>query len=355
LTAEQFLPAFARELQRTFVDGAAGAATGLRAAMNRAGNTMMEVKQMIGAQLAPVVVDLSNKMYQLAGFLKENWSTIMAVGKAVLWAGGLFATFKLTVGLLSGGVTLLTGAMTLGRIATLAFTGQFAALNLVMAANPIGLVATAITALIGVFTWAYNKFEWFKGGVWGLWEAFKEVFSSISAMAKDIFGGITSMIAGIFSGNFGLARAGLKQLGGSLGKIGSNVAGAFSSGYQAALAPAADAGPKVPNMPEFNMPKLPGLDYPGLQPFMPNGTDAVSQVVNGMGGADSASSGGRRSGIEALTGGGKQVTNISIHSPKLADRIEIEFATVEEGMNDLEGKMQEVLARALNNFTRNQQ
>jgi tape measure domain-containing protein len=351
LTAEQFLPAFANELQRTFVDGAATAATGLRAAMNRAGNTMLQVKDLIGTQLAPVIVQLSEKLFQAAHWMKENWSAIMRVGEVALWAIGIFTTFKLTTALLSGGISLLTTGMHLAKVATLLFTGQFAALNVVMSANPIGLVAAGITALIGVVTWAYQKFDWFKGGIWGLWDAFKEVFTSIGSLAKEIFGGIATLIAGIFSGNFAMAKGGLSQLGDSLGKFGSNVAGAYSRGYDAALVPAVETGPKIPKMPEFNLPQFPGVD-PALNPFQPQVPGTLADVA-GAGTADKEKDEALRQGMEAITGGGKRVTNITINNPKVAENMNLDFATVTEGVNDIERKFKEMLAKTLNDFNRN--
>ena len=54
------------------------------------------------------------------------------------------------------------GPLAAGLAGTIA---AFAALNVVMAANPIGLIVVAIGALVGGLIWAYQNVEWFRNGV----------------------------------------------------------------------------------------------------------------------------------------------------------------------------------------------
>lgn len=78
----------------------------------------------------------------------------------------------------AGGVSSLIGiiskiAPVLGPIKT-----GFAAVNAVMAANPILIIIAAVAALIAIFVTLYNKCEWFRNGV------------------NSIFGGIVDFIKG---------------------------------------------------------------------------------------------------------------------------------------------------------------
>ena len=78
----------------------------------------------------------------------------------------------------SGGVSSLIGiiskiAPVLGPIKT-----GFAAVNAVMAANPILIIIAAVAALIAIFVTLYNKCEWFRDGV------------------NDIFGAVANFIKG---------------------------------------------------------------------------------------------------------------------------------------------------------------
>ena len=60
-----------------------------------------------------------------------------------------------------------------------AVKGAFALLNATMAANPIGAVIVAITAIIAILVTAYNKCDWFRNGV-------NKVVSDVVAFFKSI-------------------------------------------------------------------------------------------------------------------------------------------------------------------------
>lgn len=97
------------------------------------------------------------------GFLKVQQAAAKALGVAF---GGLIAvitTYK-TVSLASAAVTKT-------------FTAAQAALNVVMDANPIGLVVLAITALVGAFVLAYKHIKPFRDIVNKTGEAIKKLFT----------------------------------------------------------------------------------------------------------------------------------------------------------------------------------
>lgn len=92
-----------------------------------------------------------------------------------------------------------------------------AALNAVMAGNPIALTVLAIAALVAVIVVAYQRSATFRGIVDGLWSAFKQlvgflagaVLKVIAAMI-DTFGRFAGAIGGIIShipGMEGIGRA----------------------------------------------------------------------------------------------------------------------------------------------------
>ena len=56
----------------------------------------------------------------------------------------------------------------------------------VFSANPIGIVITIITTLIGLFVTLYNKCEWFRDGVNQLWSGLKDTMKNL----KDWFVGL---------------------------------------------------------------------------------------------------------------------------------------------------------------------
>ena len=72
-------------------------------------------------------------------------------------------------------VALLTGKLTLAELATALYAKAQAGLNAVMAANPVGIVIVAITALIAIFVLLWNKCEGFREFWINLWEKVKEL------------------------------------------------------------------------------------------------------------------------------------------------------------------------------------
>ena len=83
-------------------------------------------------------------------------------------------------------VGLLTGKIKLSQVATALWSKAQAALNAVLNANPIGLVITAIVALVAGFVLAYNKSETFRNFVNGLWESLKKLWGSIKEGAAAL-------------------------------------------------------------------------------------------------------------------------------------------------------------------------
>ena len=108
-------------------------------------------------------------------------------------------------------VALLTGKMTLAQLAQAGMAKAQAALNAVMSANPIALVVTAIAAVIAIVVVLYNKCEWFRNMINGIWEWLKTTFSSLVEWLKttlSAFGewfnttiqGISDFFTGIWDG-----------------------------------------------------------------------------------------------------------------------------------------------------------
>lgn len=90
-------------------------------------------------------------------------------------------------------VALYTGKVTLAQLASEGWTAAQGALNAVLSANPIGIVVTAIVALIAIIVVAYNKCDWFRKMVDN---AFKNVKSAVGDAASFIKTNIIDNICG---------------------------------------------------------------------------------------------------------------------------------------------------------------
>lgn len=123
-------------------------------------------KSDLGEALLPAVAAVTSKLADMARWLSDNKSVVLAVTGVV--AG------------LASAILLVNGAIKAWKAIQLAWTGvQKAATaaqwlwNAAMNANPVMLVVTAITALVGVVIYLWNTNEGFRNFILGMWEGIK--------------------------------------------------------------------------------------------------------------------------------------------------------------------------------------
>lgn len=129
-----------------------------------------EIKDEI-PELAPLIDALT--------WIKNNGSTIISVLSGIT-AG--FVAFKIA-GMIT---TIISGFKTFFAILK-AGQGIMAVLNVVMAANPLGLIALAVAGLITAFITLWNTSEDFKNFWIGLWEDIENVFSTVWESIVNFF------------------------------------------------------------------------------------------------------------------------------------------------------------------------
>ena len=149
--------------------------------------------------------------------LKQAANTISKLAEIAIYATGVFVAFKgamaiqkavqgfqaaqVALSMLSleiGGANLaqaaLNGTLTIGETIVGLLTGKIklaavaqgvmskgqAALNAVMAANPIGIIITAIAALVAAFIYLWNNCEGFRNFWIGLWDGIKKVAKAVA-------------------------------------------------------------------------------------------------------------------------------------------------------------------------------
>lgn len=150
-------------------------------------NTLGDVKEQIGGLVngaLPFVTIAAQASQALAAVstlvagIKTLSVTMYASAKAFAVSTAAFVKNKVAT-------LAVAAAQKVVRIATAAWTGVQKILNLVLSANPIGLVITAIGALVAAVIWAYDNCEGFRKIVNQVWEAIKPLATAImNGLAK---------------------------------------------------------------------------------------------------------------------------------------------------------------------------
>lgn len=123
---------------------------------------------------------------KIAGFVAAIGPAIFLVGSAIKTFGKLQENVKLV----KSAFSLLKNSQVLATAQTYILAAAQKFLNLVMSANPIGIVIMAIVALIAVFVLLWNKCDWFREFWINLWEIIKEKASAFWEWFKELFSNV---------------------------------------------------------------------------------------------------------------------------------------------------------------------
>lgn len=155
------------------------------------GNKATADFQQATAELADTVAPLITKITELVAGLIEEFNQLSPEGQrliagCVLVVAAVGPVFSI-ISKVAGGVSSLIGiiskiAPVLGPIKT-----GFAAVNAVMAANPILIIIAAVAALIAIFVTLYNKCEWFRDGVNAIFGAVADFIKGAIDKIKGFF------------------------------------------------------------------------------------------------------------------------------------------------------------------------
>lgn len=211
---------------------------------NDLGSAMEGIKREAEVFLLPIAATVANTLMKIKPPVKEFFGWVSShgpqIGAVITAIASAFTGFKA-----AGLVTMAMSAMKGYTIATKAAAVGQKLLNLAMSANPIFLVITAVTTLVGVFIYLWKTSEGFRNFFTGAWDSIKNsvmstyqsvkpVITAIGnafkfgigvaigyikaqiASLKMIFSGIVNFISGVFSGNWKKAWAGVRQIFGGI-------------------------------------------------------------------------------------------------------------------------------------------
>ena len=153
--------------------------------------------------ITKVLADASGKVKDFTKWMREN-KTVMDIVKSAL-AGALagFLAFK--------AITIIQSIIIGFKSALLAVKGAVLAFNAAIAANPLGALVVAITAVVGALVWFFTQTEtgkqiWsafvdFVVGLWnGLVEFFSGLWTTISEGAINLWNGAVEVWNSVIEG-----------------------------------------------------------------------------------------------------------------------------------------------------------
>ena len=161
----------------TKVDEALQPFGGLKGVIQEVGKVGEQAFKKIGDVLAWVIP----KLIEIGSWIIKNKEWLMPLTIAVV---SFIAAFK----------TISTVISIINAVKT-----AFALLNVVMLANPIGIIIALIAALVAVFIYLWNHCEAFRNFWIGLWENIKQVVAIWVEGFKIMINGIVNFFGGIIN------------------------------------------------------------------------------------------------------------------------------------------------------------
>lgn len=299
---------------------------------NKIAETDFGKLQAFMGQLEGVGMKLGGVIAPAFGLLLSMLSPLLDIlSQTVTWMGqhkdllGLVSVVLLAGAAAYGAYTL---AMSAGTVATTIMTAAQTALNFVMSMNPIGAVIALIAGLVAGVIYAWNKFEGFRMAVWGLWGAFKQVFSNIGDFFKKIFDPIFKAIDAFKDGRFLDAGKAVAQMAYNLSPVGLAVNAAKFTASGGLTNGVKDA---------YNIESLKGKRV--------SASEASGAVLSDNGSTKTTDKSASEA-VKGITSGGPRVININ--GVKFAEQITIKAASLKESKEEIIDFFNDCMLRTLN-------
>jgi tape measure domain-containing protein len=330
--ATDFLPKFAAEMHKTFGEAAKQATNSAQANFNAFGNEVFRLKLAFGQELMPTVL----------GFLKDylipsvHWlgQNIDKVGFLATVLGTAWATYKG----ISLGIAAYNAYLSLSTVLTTGFSGSVWALNGALWANPIVLVATSLLALGAGVVYAWQKFEGFRGFMFGMWEVVKTFGKILYDFAIRPLVAFSEILIGALTFDTALIQKGMND---SLESVKANINNFTTAGQQIG-----DAFTKGWNngVQDFRTSK--GLNPQTGEKNALNAAFGGASITPSVSGKTDTNT---KKSIEGINGGGRQVRNITITVGKVGvDNLTLHTTTVKEGIDKIRDMLMAEMLQVVN-------
>jgi phage-related protein len=246
-----------KELNKEFGGAAKAAGSGFEGSLARVQDTISDFGRTVGQAVLPMLtrlfVWLSDKLPKAIAWLQKTWASLgpkfvaaglmlwgvlQKVGAALVATGKFIIKYRGWIIPVVGAIVAMVAAwriyVTVTKVIT-AVTKTYAAaqalLNVVMAANPIGIVIIAIIGLVAAFVIAYRRSETFRAIVnaafhavvaagQAMWHGIQSAMSSISSALSNAGNAVKNVLQAAF-------RIAVRAILGYLGFIINGAARAF--------------------------------------------------------------------------------------------------------------------------------
>ncbi len=340
------------------------------------------------------LADMANQFFTSLGSMRETmqpffdtlsplWDAIMGlvdsifgVGEATDETSGIFESINNVLSFLepilsgvSNGIRAIILAITpfmpLIQGVAIAWGGlnlAFMLFNLLVNANPIGLIIGAVVVLVGVITTCWERFAGFRGVIMAAWEVLQGfgtmIYDYVINRFQELLTGITGIgqaLMHFFNGDFAEAwEAGQNAANNLMGvgsatqliqdaqNLGNQAGAAFNAEFANQQTPAVARGAnKTKEKTEKVQPAKPSSVYDSLlkdnNPTTDKNNKSTSLPSNNLAGGAS----------DGIIGGGAKATNITINLGKMQDQIVINTITAGEGASSMRQLLEEELNRLL--------
>lgn len=148
----------------------------------------------LGATLLPYLKKFLDYVNDAIEFVKRNSAQFKILAGVIITVTVALAAYNIGVKVSIAATKIWTALTMAQKVATALLTGNMKVLNATMKANPIGLIFSAVTLLIGGFVMLWNKSETFRKAVISVGKAGLMAFASIIPMVGKVGEAILKMV-----------------------------------------------------------------------------------------------------------------------------------------------------------------